>query len=681
MEQDYEDYTEDEFSNPFEKAELTDQQSTQPTTNEFDQDFFKDEVIFLVDCSHDIFVNVDHDSKSSAEKPYQETFFHIIIKAFINFLKAKIISTPNDKTSLILFNTKKSENPLNFQGVNIVFDLSQSTAERIKNAQNLLDLEFDSKFGGVSDEQNNLYEALWSCNHLFREQGYEENSSKRIFQFTTEDNPCRQDQKTRDQAIHQAEQLSNINVDIELFPIEVTQKFQHEKFYIDLISFDPDDITKDKFNPNTRQGEQTMRLRRKEYKKRVLGRVDLQLSKDFFIATKFFNMVSKAKKPTAVPLSESVNKNQNSIIRYTCQETGAELYPNQIGHYMPLAGEKVIFTPEEIKEIKKFDEPSQTLIGFKPKHRLKDFHNYRSSYFIYPDDDKIGGSSQVFDSLIQEMLLMDKIGIVRFIPKKASAVRFAAQLPQKEEYSEDGGQTPPGFQLIFLPYADDLRNLEQIKMSNTNFGETMPDREQVLSAKRIINAMDFQFSSKNFENPDLQTFYKKLQGVALGEENIANAEDFLLPDYEGLAKIEPLVENFKKKVYGDYDDLIKKNEPSKKNDNKNLVIGKRSTDEAKMDSMVSNDNAQGKKKVQNCQNKAGPKNKANSMIEEDFPEDEAKSDRDFVEDCMKNNTHKSLTVSILKEYLKYFGYTNFSKKLKKDLIEQVEKIISDRGKL
>ena len=34
-----------------------------------------------------------------------------------------------------------------------------------------------------------------------------------------------------------------------------------------------------------------------------------------------------------------------------------------------------------------------TLIGFKPIKELKDFHNYRGSYFVYPDDEHVNGSS------------------------------------------------------------------------------------------------------------------------------------------------------------------------------------------------------------------------------------------------------------------------------------------------
>ena len=102
-------------------------------------------------------------------------------------------------------------------------------------------------------------------------------------------------------------------------------------------------------------------------------------------------------------------------------------------------------------------------MGFKPRKALKVHHNIKHSYFIYPDEKRITGSAQVTDALIKEMIKDDKIAIVRFIPRDNSAVRFCALLPQDEKIDdEDGFQTPAGFQCIFLPYADDLRDLNQI---------------------------------------------------------------------------------------------------------------------------------------------------------------------------------------------------------------------------
>ncbi len=68
-------------------------------------------------------------------------------------------------------------------------------------------------------------------------------------------------------------------------------------------------------------------------------------------------------------------------------------------------------------------------MGFKPRKALKVYHNIKHSYFIYPDEKRVTGSSQVIDALVKEMIKDDKIAIVRFIPRDNSAVRFCALLP------------------------------------------------------------------------------------------------------------------------------------------------------------------------------------------------------------------------------------------------------------
>lgn len=59
---------------------------------------------------------------------------------------------------------------------------------------------------------------------------------------------------------------------------------------------------------------------------------------------------------------------------------------------------------DDIKQIKFFDKVGMKLMGFKPKKALKVFHNIKHSYFIYPDDKRMSGSSQVADALIKEMI-------------------------------------------------------------------------------------------------------------------------------------------------------------------------------------------------------------------------------------------------------------------------------------
>lgn len=117
-------------------------------------------------------------------------------------------------------------------------------------------------------------------------------------------------------------------------------------------------------------------------------------------------------------------------------------------------------TPEEVGQIKKFDKVGMTLMGFKPRSYLKVYHNVKHSTFVYPDERRVSGSSQCLDALVQEMKRKDKIAIVRVQVRENAQVRFCALLPSIP--SKDKIDEPTGFQLIVLPYADDIRDLDAI---------------------------------------------------------------------------------------------------------------------------------------------------------------------------------------------------------------------------
>lgn len=57
-----------------------------------------------------------------------------------------------------------------------------------------------------------------------------------------------------------------------------------------------------------------------------------------------------------------------------------------------------------MNKIKGLKKPGITLIGFKPKRLIKPYHNLRPSYFLYPDEEHVTGSSQFFDALIDQLI-------------------------------------------------------------------------------------------------------------------------------------------------------------------------------------------------------------------------------------------------------------------------------------
>lgn len=84
-----------------------------------------------------------------------------------------------------------------------------------------------------------------------------------------------------------------------------------------------------------------------------------------------------------------------------------------------------------MKAIKSIESPGLTLIGFKPLTKLKTKYNYRESYFLYPDEEHVNGSSRFFHALIERMLEKKQLALAKFLPRVGSQLRFVALLPQK----------------------------------------------------------------------------------------------------------------------------------------------------------------------------------------------------------------------------------------------------------
>ncbi len=72
-------------------------------------------------------------------------------------------------------------------------------------------------------------------------------------------------------------------------------------------------------------------------------------------------------------------------------------------------------------------------MGFKPVARVKQQYNIHNSYFLYPEESAIQGSTTVLTALYRELLAQSKAAICRFIPRVNSAPAFVALLPMVEQ--------------------------------------------------------------------------------------------------------------------------------------------------------------------------------------------------------------------------------------------------------
>ena len=649
-----------------------------------DQDFneqqflpTKECIVFLLDCHPSMHMLFKDSSISTKTTPLST-----ILKVTENFLKTKIISNQNDLFGMVLFNTSISNNEMNFDGINILFKIAAPNALIIKKIKILSQdcdpeineekykNELNEVFKPVNDIKiNNLSNALWMVHSMLK--NYDKKSYKRrIFLFTDNDDPIIDNQE-KNICIQRAKDMNESDITIELFPMNFDNKrFNLSNFYAQIIPANSDDDL-DGGNDNILSIEQctdrlrelTKRIRQKEIKKRTLGKCPFFLTNNTKIYMNIYSSIKKVSKGKIYNVDAKTNKLLKGVNSIICKDSGAELYPEQVGTYQLYGNKKIIFSKEEMNKIKFLEEPGMKLMGFKSIDSIKPYYNIRESYFIYPNELFSNGAGKLVDALIKQMANKKKCAIVKFVAREGSTVKFCALLPQQEKYDEDYFQTPPGFNMIVLPWADDIRSNSDILSKNPKILPKVSDEQSEL-AKKIIKKMNISFDCRAFENVELQKFYATLQALALEETNVEPVEDTLQPNNEGLEKVlDGLDEKFRKSIFGK--EGGKTNEVCEK-----YAKGKRTNKRSRSKSNDSQSSrSQSKKKRK--------KKKKEDISEEDEKEEQGANYSDEIIKKMLNNKKlEKMTVPELKDICRIRNIA--TKGLKKaDILEKIKNYLEE----
>jgi ATP-dependent DNA helicase 2 subunit 1 len=642
----------------------------------------KDAVIFLIDCNKTL---VEHALSS-------------ILAVAESFLKTKIITNENDLFGIITYNTQKTNNILNFDGINVIIPLTAPDAKLIKdvkilsqntspnynkNYHQFLHAEFPSRA-----DETSLNEALWIC-HQELKNFDAKNFNRRIFLFTDNDSPMADNASERNRTIQRAKDMLESEIVIELFPMNTDRNFDLKRFYCEIIQVDlesNDDHILRRENCDNRLRELTKRIRQKEVKKRTLGKCPFYLTKDVKFQVNFYATIKQATKPKSYNIDAKTNKTLTALNQQICKETGQTLYQNQIGTYHDYGGTKVSFTKDEMKKIKTLDNPGLKLMGFKSFDSIKPYYNIRESYFIYPDDYQSGGSSQLCDALIKQLVSKNKVAIVKFIPREGANIRFCALIPQKETFDEDLFQTPPGFNLIFLPYADEIRSNDDIfKKVQKDLEKNREkcnniDEEDRDLARKLIKKMNIDFDSRNFENPTLQKFLATIQALALGEGDLEKVEDLLNPYEEGFKRLNNLDVEFNELIFG--------GRPMFKPPPKKVKKDKKNNDDEDQDEETNNNISEKAVKRKNSEDKTSKRGKKLDKIVDEIDKDMGKPTRsrkkvnndDEYDDqrliiMMEHGDLSDFNVSKLKDLCSERAIKLTSKSRKQDIVEKLQEYL------
>ncbi|PRP84411.1 hypothetical protein PROFUN_08091 [Planoprotostelium fungivorum] len=523
----------------------------------------KDAIIFLIDSTPAMFVK-----NEAGEIP-----FHNAIKCAMATLTDKIISSDSDLVGICLYGTKKKKNTNEFEGVYIFHDLDNPDAQVILDCESIIAGDKFDQTVGSTHKNFTFSDALWTCSTIFSANRTKV-GHRRIFLFTNEDDPNGNDDACRERSSQRARDLSDLGIDIELFSMNKPEKkFDPSVFYQSIITFDEDeDGAAINFDASDKFEELKSRVRRKEFKKRPISSLPFSLAPDVEISVKIYSLISASKKTSFIWLDSRTNESVRSATKWVCEDTGTLLLDSQMRSGFHYGGERIIFDKEDMQKIKVAGMVGLKLLGFKDKSALKVWQNYKTSSFIYPDEHATKGSTVTFAALLDRMKSRDKIAVCRYSLRITTSPSFVALVPQEEIEDEEGVQvSPPGFHMVFLPWAEDIRDITGTEDFKT------ADEQQIAKAKKIVKCLRIKFDSRNFENPALQKHYAALQAIALEREKIEEISDYVTPDEEGMAKFDEAIEDFASSVFPEEKKTAKRKSPED---------AKKSVDEVKIEELI-----------------------------------------------------------------------------------------------
>ncbi len=498
----------------------------------------KDALIFLVDATKAMRKKIHGKKDQEDEDEDVATPLQMALKAVEATIKTKVFANPNDLVGVLLFGTKNKVDVRDFDNLSVLLPLDTPESESILKLEAIrrglaggdagdVDEDFDRKYGSAGQDEFSLHEALWQCQALFADV-VGKVGSKMVTVLTCVDDPHAEEDKKAQQARQKAGDLHDTGVVLDVLPVGVRPKaFNMDTFYRDLVQLSQD-VPYQAADPAERYEDLMRLIRKRVHKKRSVGRITFDLGKGVKIGVATYNFVQKAYKPSKVKLAKDTNEEVKIQRTFINHATGAPLLPSDMNKFQEYGGRRIKFTFDEAKSVTTLDgKLGLRLCGFKPLSSLKWSHFVKSGNFIYPEERLIKGSRNLFAALLIKCTEKKVYAVCSYKPRDNSSPSFVALVPQEEVKDESGKQEqPPGFNLVFLPFSDDLRNVPEVKLVE-------PDPDQVSAAKKMIRKLRMEdYNPDAFENPDMQAHFCLIEGLALKRDEVERPEDNSKPDWE-----------------------------------------------------------------------------------------------------------------------------------------------------
>ncbi|KAI9282083.1 SPOC like C-terminal domain-containing protein [Umbelopsis sp. AD052] len=504
-------------------------------TEEVDDYSNHDSILMVIDASPPMLQPQDN-----GEIPLQSALE--CVKAV---LLSKAFSSPSDSVGVMVYGTRSKQNDAGHDHIYILQNMDSPDAPRIKEIESLAAniSGFEEEYGSVAEEFP-LGNVFWTASNIFS-LSTKKKGLRRIFLITNEDNPHSTDISLRNAAIRRAKDLLEVGIRIELFGIDKPDHtFNNESFYTSIIESDEAIKTAERDSAfqtpveapksSNKLADLLQLIRRKQIKKRSEFRIPLHLNDELTIGVVGYALVREQVRSSfqKVLVTGEQVKEVDSVVTWKCVDTDQLLLPTDIKFYYNVGNEPIVFTKDELDTIRNFGEPGIRIIGFMDQHHVQEFWNITHAYFIYPNEFEYHGSTRTFTALLRSTVKGKKAILCSIIRRTNALPKIAVLFPQEEALDKQGVQVrPPGFHVIIMPYADDIRPVPVDRLP------TEATDEQIDAVKAFVEklALKGRFDPLVYENPFLQRHYAGLEAAAL-EHPIEAVVDKTLPRNEAIFK-------------------------------------------------------------------------------------------------------------------------------------------------
>ena len=452
----------------------------------------------------------------------------------------------------------QNQNKSDLPSVYVEQSLGPPDANRVLALEEfLIATDFEQKIGSASPDVvspiNGLEDALWVAGDMLS--GLPQGSIIRVMVMTRDQFPGSLSTSIK----ARAENIGSKGGILQLAPLfGPEQVFDIKQFWAGLLSLAaPRHVLDSQQNSQKQQSyavdEDEERIlsisdlsavvRMKAYRKRAITRINWSLGNGGpTIGVKLF-ATSQSAWPGAKGATEYVHSMDTApLVKVSTtldMGTGIPLEKGQVPRrYYPkynnatkvarLPGKTIYATVEEIKQLKSPITKGMSLLGFKPRSDLESWHQWRAATFCYPDEATVSGSLRAFAALHAAMLERDVIAVSTIVQGPSADPRLVAMLPQEETRDRHTGAqiNPPGFYLIHLPFADDVRWPEK-DTAFTGAEKPTPSNAAVEAASELIEKFKLEedFDPVDICNPHLQRWFEVLEQIAIRREEIAVSEE------------------------------------------------------------------------------------------------------------------------------------------------------------